>query len=76
MHESSRDVRVISLFGRVGEWLHSSRVNGRYTNGMVDKKVNKNALKKSLQVDTCLSASLITFYFFGLLQYSSQPIQL
>jgi hypothetical protein len=67
--------RVISLFGRVGEWLHSSRVNG-YTNRMVNQKVNKNALQISLQVDTCISASLITFYFFGLFQYSSQPIQL
>jgi hypothetical protein len=48
--------------------VKSSRVNG-YANCTV----NKNA---SLQVETCLSASRITFYFFKLFQDSSQPIQL
>jgi hypothetical protein len=53
------------------QWLHSSRVNG-YTNCVV----NKNALKNSLQVETCLSASRITLYFFKPFQDPSQPIQL
>ena len=37
------------------------------------EKVNKNA---SLQVETCLSASRITFYFFNPFHHSSQTIQL
>jgi hypothetical protein len=45
---------------------------------MVNKKVNKNALKNSLQVEhaSVFHASRITFYFFKSFQDSSQPIQL
>jgi hypothetical protein len=43
------------------------------TNCTVNKKINKNA---TLEVETCLSTSRITFYFFKPFQDSPQPIQL
>ena len=63
MHESRRDVRVISLFDRVGEWLHSSRVNG-YTNRMVNKKVNKNAFPQNFHTSGYMPICIVNYFLF------------